>query len=88
MIKNVSSEVNEIFNVTGFTQLLDVRKKLWEISVDGCEQIGEGMSSRVYRIDEDTIVKVFHPCIGLERIEEERETQRLFLSAEHSQIPE
>ena len=41
MIKNVSSDVYEIFNVTGFTQLLDVRKKPREISIDGCEQIGE-----------------------------------------------
>ena len=76
IIKNVSSEVYEIFNVTGFTQLLDVRKKLREISVDGCEQIGAGMSSRVYRINADTIVKVFYPGIGMERIEEERENAK------------
>ena len=64
---------DDTVKITGFTQLLDVRKKLREISIDGCEQIGAGMSSRVYRIDADTIVKVFHPGIGLERIEEERE---------------
>ena len=40
IIENVSSDVYEIFNITGFTQLLDVRKKLREISIDGCEQIG------------------------------------------------
>ncbi|MBR1443034.1 MAG: anti-sigma factor antagonist [Firmicutes bacterium] len=76
IIENVSSDVYEIFNITGFTQLLDVRKKLREISIDGCEQIGAGMSSRVYRIDADTIVKVFYHGISLERIEEERENAK------------
>ena len=33
---------DDTVKITGFTQLLDVRKKLREISIDGCEQIGEG----------------------------------------------
>ena len=33
-ISNVSSEVYEIFDVTGFTQLITVNKKLREITVD------------------------------------------------------
>ena len=73
---NVSNEVYEIFDTTGFTELLDVRKKLREISIEGCEEIGAGLSSKVYRIDQDTIVKVFHPGIGIDRIEEERESAK------------
>ena len=75
-VREVSGEVYEIFETTGFTELLDVKKRLREISIEGCEQIGAGLSSRVYRIDRDTIVKVFHPEIGLDRIEEERESAR------------
>ena len=42
-VENVSPEVYEIFEVTGFTELLDVRKRLREISVEGCEIVGRGM---------------------------------------------
>ena len=39
---NVSKEIFEIFDTTGFTNILDVQKKLREISVEGCELFGPG----------------------------------------------
>ena len=50
-VLNTSPEVYDIFEVTGFTELLDVRKRLREISVEGCEKIGAGATASVYRID-------------------------------------
>ena len=70
---NASPEVYDIFDVTGFTNLLNVSKKLREISVDGCEIIGQGGNGTVYRLDDDKIVKVYRPNVGLETIERERE---------------
>ena len=58
-IVNVSNEVYGIFEVTGFTELLNVRKKLREISVEGLEVIGGGSFSTVYRLDPETILKVY-----------------------------
>ena len=58
-VLNASSDVYNIFEVTGFTELLNVRKRLREISLDGCEVIGGGGFSTVYRLDPETIVKVF-----------------------------
>ena len=52
MISNVSGEVYDIFETTGFTQLLNVRKKYRQISVDGCEIIGKGAYGTVYRLDD------------------------------------
>ena len=75
-IMNVSPEVYEIFDVTGFIELLDVKKRLREISVDGCELIGQGGNGSVYRLDEDTIVKVYKPWMKLEDINREREFAR------------
>ena len=75
-VLNVSREVYEIFDTTGFTELLDVRKALRQISIEGCEMIGAGASGKVYRIDGDTIVKVFDPQIGLERIDNERKNAK------------
>ena len=37
---NASNDVYDIFEVTGFTSILSVSKKLREVSVDGCEVIG------------------------------------------------
>lgn len=36
-VQNVSPAVYEILETTGFTELLNVRKRLREISVEGCE---------------------------------------------------
>ncbi len=56
---NASPEVYEIFEITGFSEIIDVEKALREISVDGCEKIGEGGFGIVYRIDDETIIKVY-----------------------------
>ena len=58
-ITDVSREVYEIFDVTGFNQMLNVKRKMREISVEGCKIIGKGFCGSVYRIDPETIVKVF-----------------------------
>ena len=72
---NVSIDVYEILDVTGFTSILNVKKALREISVDGCEMIGAGGYGSVYRINEETIVKVYHTA-SLDFIEKERELSK------------
>lgn len=69
---NVSSEVFDIFDVTGFTELLTVEKRFRELSVDGCEIIGNGMFGTVYRVNEETIVKVYNSpdCLPMIRNEQ------------------
>ena len=70
---NVSPEVYEIFEVTGFTELLDVHKRLREVSVEGLPLLGEGANGKVYRLTPDQIIKVFRPTIAFDEIEQERE---------------
>ena len=41
---NVSPEVYDILEVTGFVELLDVKKKFREVSIENCELIGKGLS--------------------------------------------
>ena len=74
-VVNVSSDVYEIFDVTGFTSILTVKKALREISIEGCEIIGAGGYGTVYRIDPETIVKVYHTA-SLDFIEKERELSK------------
>ena len=75
-IVNVSSDVYEIFDMTGFTEMMDIAKAYRKISIDGCEVIGEGANGKVYRIDADTIVKVYKNHDALEEIHNERELAR------------
>ena len=75
-VVNASPEVYEVFDITGFTAMLDVHKKLREVSVEGCELLGEGANGKVFRFTADEMIKVFRPGITLEEIEKERETSR------------
>ena len=75
-VVNCSPEVYDIFEMTGFTELMDVAKAYRKISVEGCEVIGEGANGKVYRTDPDTIVKVYKNHDALEQIHKERELAR------------
>ncbi len=76
VVENVSNEIYDIFEVTGFTEILTVVKKLREIDVENCEVIGEGANGKVYRLDDDTIVKVFAPGVSMDVVQEERDIAR------------
>lgn len=78
-IINVSSEVFEIFEMTGFTEMMTVEKAYRVISVEGCEVIGEGANGKVYRIDGDNVVKTYKNADALKDIQHEREVARLAL---------
>lgn len=73
---NCNSEVYEIFDMTGFTEMMDISKAYRKISVEGCEIIGEGSNGLVYRTDPDTIVKVYKNPDSLDEIHNERELAR------------
>ena len=73
---NVSSEVYEILDMTGFTEMMEIQKAYRKISVEGCEVIGQGANGKVYRIDPDTIVKVYLNPDSLPEIHRERELAR------------
>lgn len=71
-INNVKSAVYEVFEMTGFTDIIDIKKALRRVSVDGCKVIGEGFYGRVYRISPDTIVKVYFRGGDIKDVERER----------------
>ena len=76
-IRNVSPEVYEILETTGFTDIFCVKKRMREISVAGCEVIGRGFYGTVYRLDPDTIVKVYSSPDSLPLIENERRMAKM-----------
>ena len=70
-IKEASLEVYDVLNMTGFVNIMDVSKALKVVDVKGAEVIGEGFFSTVYRLDKDTIVKVFKRTSDEHQIERE-----------------
>ncbi len=79
-VRNVSPEIYAIMEMTGFTTILHVQKRMRELSVEGCRIVGRGAIGTVYRLDEDTIVKVFNKSESLSAIEnEQRKTKQAFL---------
>lgn len=71
-IENVSPDVYETFEITGFTKIIDVQKTLRSISLDNAKLIGSGYFSNVYRLEGDTIVKVFIRDTSIENIHREQ----------------
>ena len=64
-------EVYDTLSMTGFTELMDIRKALRKIDISNAEVVGDGYFSTVYRIDKDTIVKVFNRTSDPNQIERE-----------------
>ncbi len=75
-IVNASAEVYDIFDMTGFTEMIPIEKAYRRLSVEGCEVIGQGANGKVYRLDPDTIIKVYLNPDSLPDIHRERELAR------------
>lgn len=73
---NASSEVYDILEMTGFTEMIPIQKAYRRLSVEGCEEIARGSNGLVYRLDRDTIVKVYENSDCLQDIQRERKLAR------------
>ena len=78
-IINVNPDVFDIFDMTGFTQMMTIEKAYRVVSVEGCEEIGRGANGTIYRIDKDNVVKVCNNADALADIQHEREVARVAL---------
>lgn len=87
-IINASSEVYEIFDMTGFSEMIKIEKAYKRISVEGCEVIGQGANGKVYRIDRDTVVKQYINPDSLADIQRERDlAKKAFIMGIPTAIP-
>lgn len=70
-ITNVSNEIRNILEDTGFASYIKVFKKMRNMDLHSLKLLGSGMYGSVYRINEEQILKVFH------NLDSEREIQRI-----------
>ena len=75
-IINVASDVYEVLDMTGFTDMVTVEKAYQRMSVEGCAFIAKGANGAVYRYDNETILKTYFAKDALPEIKQERENAR------------
>ena len=87
-IINVAPDVYEVFDMTGFTDMVAVEKAYQRMSVEGCEFIAKGANGAVYRYDAETILKTYFAKDALPEIKQERENaRRAFVLGINTAIP-
>ena len=87
-IINVASDVYEVFDMTGFTDMVTVEKAYQRMSVEGCEFIAKGANGAVYRYNDETILKTYFAKDALPEIKQERENaRRAFVLGINTAIP-
>lgn len=75
-LENVTADVYDVFQMTGFTRIITIKQSLREVSVEGCPVLGKGGIGTVYRLTEDTILKVFREGTPLSDVQHEIELSR------------
>ena len=87
-IINVAPDVYDVFDMTGFTDMVTVEKAYQRMSVEGCEFIAKGANGAVYRYDAETILKTYFAKDALPEIKQERENaRRAFVLGINTAIP-
>ena len=87
-IINVSHEVYDVFDMTGFTEMVTIEKAFPHMSAEGCEFIAKGANGAVYRYDDETILKLYFAKDALPEIKQEQDNaRRAFVLGVNTAIP-
>lgn len=85
---NATPSVYQVFEMTGFTDMMTIEKAYPRISLEGCELLAKGANGAVYRYDSETVVKQYFNPDALPEIEQERKNARTaFVMGVNTAIP-
>ena len=85
---NASSEVYDILDMTGFTDLFPISRAYRRIRLEDCTLLGAGGHGKVFRLNDDTIVKLFYAGDPIEDIEREKDyAKKAFVMGIPTAIP-
>ena len=70
---NVNKDVMDIFRITGMAEMMDIKAIAREISMDGLEFLSAGVCGKCYRVDRETVVKLYNDGIDAAIAEREKE---------------
>jgi uncharacterized protein (TIGR02172 family) len=63
VVKNVSQAIAGIFEITGCDNILTYERKLRQLSIAGLEMIGKGANGECYKVDDETVLKLYYDYI-------------------------
>lgn len=73
LLANVTREVQDILDMTGISRLIPSKRKVREISIEGLEFVSAGVCGECYRLDPETLVKLYNEGVGPAVAEKEKE---------------
>ena len=78
--RNLSPTVREIFELTGISRVITITKTAREISIEGRELLSSGVCGDCFRLDDETVVKLYKDGVDLGMAElEKRYAQAAFV---------
>ena len=78
--RNLSPTVREIFDLTGISRVITITKTAREISIEGRELLSSGVCGDCFRLDDETVVKLYKDGVDLGMAElEKRYAQAAFV---------
>lgn len=69
---NVSDEVFDILDVTGFGDIFVVERKMRTISLRGCKKISSALNGEIFQLSDDEMIKVYGKNVTLSEVRDER----------------
>ena len=78
--RNLSPTVREVFDLTGISRVITITKTAREISIEGRELLSSGVCGDCFRLDDETVVKLYKDGVDLGMAElEKRYAQAAFV---------
>ena len=68
----ISKEIFTVLKITGVSAILNIHQETFSIKTEGCKVLGKGFHSQVFRLDDETIAKVYNEVDELDTAIQER----------------
>lgn len=70
--RSLPPAVREIFDMTGLSSIISITRPTREISIDGLELLSQGVCGECFRLDAETVVKLYREGVAPEVAEQEK----------------
>jgi uncharacterized protein (TIGR02172 family) len=70
--RSLPPTVREIFDMTGLSSIIAIAKPVREISIEGLELLSQGVCGECFRLDAETVVKLYREGVAPEVAEQEK----------------
>ena len=70
--RSLPPAVREIFDMTGLSSIISITRPNREISIDGLELLSQGVCGECFRLDAETVVKLYREGVAPEVAEQEK----------------